>query len=134
MYNCSACSFSSLTRRAWDRHYLRFGHTLQQDDSGLSALHDSFEEEAPAIHNSFEEEALANPSRDILESPQKDPSSEEITFRNDIEDDLPPHDDSEPEDNSVDEDSWFPWKSKAHFHLTVLYHGSHRRYCQDIKF
>ena len=28
---------------------------------------------------------------------------------------------------SEHEEPWFPWKSRAHFYLTVLYHGSHRR-------
>ena len=31
------------------------------------------------------------------------------------------------DEGSDEEDSWFPWKSRAHFYLTVLYHGSHRR-------
>jgi hypothetical protein len=120
MYNCSVCSFSSIRRRAWDRHYLRFGHALQQDDADMASLHDSFEGETPA-----------NPPGDSCEESQPhDPSPEEISSGNDLIDASPPHNDSEPEDKSEDEDSWFPWKSKAHFHLTVLYHGSHRRYYQ----
>jgi hypothetical protein len=65
-------------------------------------------------------------------------SDYEQILREDLED---PDGHSEPPDDpppevadapDYSEDPWFPFKSRAHFYLTVLYHGSHRRYIQVI--
>ena len=41
---------------------------------------------------------------------------------------LAPHDIPPPDPGSPQpENSWFPWRSRCHYYLTVLYHGSHRR-------
>ena len=94
MYNCSVCSFSSIRRRAWDRHYLRFGHALKQDDADMASLHDSFDGETPA-----------NPPGDSCEESQPDdPSPEEISSVNDLIDASPPHNDSEPDELIKDDD------------------------------
>ena len=106
---------------------MKTGHPLQAARVSI-ALNASFDIENPSdttasVHmddafigdNNEEPFDSDNPGGDIdLQSPpgeQSDPSSP------------PSHDPSSP----PSQDPWFPFKSRAHFYMTTLYHGSHRR-------
>ena len=114
MYICSVCSFATTVKREWDRHFIRHGHVLRRDeDIEISeVLEDSFET-VEVMHEEAAIEPGGAPPAPFLDSLPTTPE-------HDNESVLSYH--------SSGGDSWFPWKSRAHFYLCVLYHGSHRRY------
>ena len=123
MFICSVCSFSSTKRRDWERHASYLGHTLstRPDDDDEEAHNLAFvDAEMESSEDSFEQVPAENPHPNILfdtglhVSPQPGGSDSNGPS---------PQDNS----NEEDENQWFPFLSKAHFYLTVLYHGSHRR-------
>ena len=112
MYLCAVCSFSSIRKRDWERHSLNLGHTLLTNDD---------EDMMTSLNSSFENYAIPTPTPAMNFSPSNSPPEAPL---GDLGNEPSPPDD---QDDSLEEEAWFPWKSKSHFYLTTLYHGSHRR-------
>ena len=117
MFICSACSFATTRRREWDRHHDRYGHDLNQRDEEQDSLEDSDKSneemqdvDIEAVNEAFNLDA--------------DTAFLDISQTNTEPDEEPPPSPAP----DPDPDPWFPFKSRAHYYLTVLYHGSHRRY------
>ena len=113
MFICSVCSFSCTYRREWERHASYFGHSLNTDDENDDGDHNRAfaAEEMENLEDSYEQYEL-----DPAENPPPNISVDSDSH-------VSPHDESDEE-----EDPWYPFLSRAHFYLTCLYHGSHRRY------
>ena len=119
MYICSDCSFAHAWKDRWIRHEKRTGHQLQVPSSS-----DDDEEDQPDIFQS--REIILN-DHYIMSSQDEDEQHDDNETA-----DFEQHDISEDgstfmESNQSKEDSWYPWSSRCHYYLTVLYHGSHRR-------
>jgi len=115
MYICSTCSFSAFRKRDWERHEKNTSHPLQTDEEfesgNESDISDLNLDEAFSVPDDSEQMDFLQPEYD-LHSPLVDHGPE-------------PDPDTGNESNPPD--PWFPFKSRAHFYMTVLYHGSHRR-------
>ena len=122
----------------WQRHYNSTGHALQaQSEGSNSPKNSSDEESAMSITESRQTLSPHNPSNEMAEqSIQFDPiqdvaglsDSEESSNEEDSSDDSTGDNSDEETATREDHDNpWFPWLSRSHFYLTVLYHGSHNR-------
>ena len=123
MYVCSSCSFSSRIRRDWDRHHQRSGHTLKKDDS----FDDSQNSDEDIVLNNAVLEDISSDSVSDMAYDGGPPADQDL---GDPPDEVDPPDMGDPADlNSPppEQDPWYPWLSRAHYYLSVLYHGSHRR-------
>ena len=119
MFICSACSFASTRKREWERHSLKYGHELAGDvpvpsPARSSSLDVSVEEVMDVGVPTISDELEPALNVGFLDPVQADPSGDET--------------DEDPQG------PWFPFKSRAHFYLTSLYHGSHRRYYLRVVF
>ena len=116
MYICSACSFSTSIRRNWDRHYNKFKHKLQEAFDEDEDLDESLERfstvDTSQLEDSYEDENNADIELNAALCDQPSPDH---------------HPESDDGDDPDDDQPWYPWKSRVHYYLTVLYHGSHRR-------
>ena len=133
MYVCTLCSFSCLKRREWDLHQDRTGHDLQdnltQEDtnsdtdtetdlfSNERALNDALNNER-ALNDAFNNERALNDAFNNERALSDSDSNQTVGD---------PPDNNSPPDSPQGQDPWYPWLSRCHYYLSVLYHGSHRR-------
>ena len=129
---CASCTFSSVTKRGWDRHHLKTGHMCEDvrsaqspvlSDDDVAMISEDDEVSFPLTHSNHVtieqvEYADFEPMINTQDSGEEDNRPLADSSRNGSAE--------SPAADSVG--GWFPWKSKAHFLLTTLYHGSHRRY------
>ena len=122
MYICSACSFSTSERRNWDQHYNKFKHKLHEavfdDDESLERVSTV---DTSQLEDSYEDENIVDIELNAAMCDQPSPDH---------------HPESDDGDDPDDDQLWYPWKSRVHYYLTVLYHGSHRRlvlYFKDLQ-
>ena len=138
MYICSLCSFADSRKREWEKHHIKTDHP-QQVNIELEASFDasSGDESDVNMEDAFIGDNFEPP--DDIEFPDIDPPGDselpDIDPPDNIEDTAPtgippreePGDEDDPDTTPSSQDPWFPFKSRAHFYLTVLYNGSHRR-------
>ena len=116
MYLCAVCSYSTIRKREWENHSRKRGHSLHTNEND----DDDDDENMISVSSSFENDS--NPSPNINYPPSDSPPE---APQEDLGNEQSPPDDQH--EDSLEEEAWFPWKSKSHFYLTTLYHGSHRR-------
>ena len=115
MYICSTCSFSAFRKRDWERHEKNTSHPLQTDEE-----FESENESDTADLNLDEAFSVPDDSEQMdFQQPEYDLHSPHVDYG--------PEPDPDTGNESNPPDPWFPFKSRAHFYMTVLYHGSHRR-------
>ena len=125
MFICSNCSFSTVRKYKWEDHRNRLGHTLE--------ITDQDEPQNVSFGSDLSMQDVDN--RDVCEGEvnldvgEDNPDVGEDDLDEAYIEDNPPTPEG---DYPPEAASWHPFKSRSHFYLTVLYHGSHRRYCQIL--
>ena len=119
MYICSDCSFAHAWKDRWISHEKRTGHQLQ-----VASSSDDDEEDQPDIFQS--REMIVN-DHFIMSSQDEDEQHHDNETADFEQHDISEDESTFMESNQSKEDSWYPWSSRCHYYLTVLYHGSHRR-------
>ena len=131
MFICANCSFANARRLLWSRHQTSTGHSLQQSvntDESAKDISDSddtdivmFSENPLDVSHESLNHALVEPPSDDEE--ELEHNLADATGEQNPDTESPPGEHLEP---------WFPWMSRVHFYLTVLYHGSHRRNIDQV--
>ena len=123
MFICALCSFAATRERDWERHATRTGHTLAEDDLEASEL--SFSDTNDSDHADAEDMSIEDPG-DISTGEVQLPEIEHHEFYESRNDSPEISEDSNDEEY-VEQDPWFPFKSRAHFYMVLIYHGSHQK-------
>jgi hypothetical protein len=124
MFICALCSFAATRERDWERHEARTGHTLAEDNLEASEL--SFSDTNDSDQDDARDMSIQDDARDMsiqeVHSPEIDHSDD-----HESPNDSPTASEHSDDVEFVQQDPWFPFKSRAHFYMVLIYHGSHQK-------
>ena len=143
MFICGNCSFKHSKLRGWKRHETLTGHKLEGEEEGDPSNSSSSGSEIEPDELSIQ---LANRNELNNVEPVSPDVTQEAYSENDpglptsspqvaahysplqVADASQPTYPDSPESGSEDSaDPWFPFRSRIHYFLIILYHGSHRK-------